>query len=275
MKFSATVTLQYDTPFSPYRAFEFKAALEWLRESGFDGAEICISDYRSCDVGKLKNMLDDYGLECSTISTGQAVGREAISLLQEGVALEKAQERLGQHIEAAAELGSKVTVGLLRGVGSRERCCENVRLLAERMAPLLDDAGRRGVQLLLEPINRYETFLLNQASETSAFIRKELGGLGRVGVLWDLFHANIEDPDFNTALDCIGDVLGHIHLADSNRWFPGYGHLNFEKLIGAIQETGFSGYYSFECLNLPSPEIVKTEAGNFIRNMRTQFPNVK
>lgn len=268
MKFSSTVTLHYDTPFSPFTAPEFEASLQWLKESGFDGAEICISDYRSCDVAALKRTLDEYELSCSTISTGQSFVREGISLLQEGEPLRKVQERLRQHIDAAAVLGSKVTVGLLRGAGTPKYRREETRLLAQHMAPVVEYARTCGVKILLEPINRYETSILNQAVETEIFIRKELGASGEVEILWDLFHANIEDSDFYTTLDSIQDVLGHVHLADSNRWFPGYGHLDFEGIMQAIQATGFSGYYSFECLNLPSAEVVKAEARDFIVHMK-------
>ena len=50
MKFSGTVTLQYDTPFSPFKVTEYESALDWLKESGFDGAEVCISNYNGIDV---------------------------------------------------------------------------------------------------------------------------------------------------------------------------------------------------------------------------------
>lgn len=268
MKFSSTVTLQYDTPFSPFPASEFESSLQWLQKSGFDGAEICISDYQYCDVVALKRMLDRYGLSCSTISTGQSFGREGISLLQEGNLLRKAQERLRQHIDAAVVLGSKVTVGLLRGVGNPIQHREETSLLAKHMAPVVEYARTCGVRILLEPINRYETSILNRAVETEVFIREELGASGDVEILWDLFHANIEDSGFYTTLDSIQNALGHVHLADSNRWFPGYGHLNFEGIMQAIQATGFSGYYSFECFNLPSAEVVKIGAGDFIIHVK-------
>lgn len=268
MKFSSTVTLQYDTPFSPFPASEFESSLQWLKESGFDGAEICISDYGSCDVAALKRMLDEYGLACSAISTGQAVGREGISLLQGGEPLRRTQERLRQHIDAAEILGGKVTVGLLRGVGNPDQREADSRLLVEHMAPVVEYARTCGVKILLEPINRYETSILNQAVETEVFIREELNALGDVEILWDLFHANIEDRNFYVTLSAIQNALGHIHLADSNRWFPGYGHLDFKEMLKAIQATGFSDYYSFECLNLPSAEAVKTKAGEFIKGMK-------
>ncbi len=277
MKFGCTVALQYDTPFSPFGAGEFEEALLWLRESGFDGAELCISDYENCDVIELKERLDSYGLACPTISTGQALGRENISLLHTGTALDRAQERLCRHIDAAKVLGSKVTIGLLRGDGRAGRggmdgmeggAGERRKLLAEHMAPVIHYAKKQGVILLLEPINRYETGLLNGAVETLKFIENELGGEDCVEILWDVFHANLEDASLYTIPAAIKSHFGHVHLADSNRWFPGFGHLDFPGILRGIRDAGYAGYYSFECLNRPSVEVVRTQAKGFVQYMR-------
>lgn len=135
MKFSGTVTLQYDTPFSPFKVTEYESALDWLKESGFDGAEVCISNYNGIDVHKVKSDLDKRGLGCSTISTGQARGLENISLLHQGEALRTAQERMKQHVDAASVLGCKVTLGLLRGLGTRGNEQEEKEILARNLQP--------------------------------------------------------------------------------------------------------------------------------------------
>ena len=101
-----------------------------------------------------------------------------------------------------------------------------------------------------------------------SFIEKELGNAGCMGVLWDLFHANIEDADFDEAIDRLGNRLKHIHMADSNRMFPGYGHTNFRELYQRIKSSGFDEYMSFECLNLPSLEVVINNSGKFIQELR-------
>ena len=101
MKFSSTMTIQYDTIFSPFTAAQYLEALDWLRDSGFDAAEVCISHYRDLDVEGFKAELDRRGLACSNISTGQARTLEHITLLDDGETLERAQERLMEHIRAA------------------------------------------------------------------------------------------------------------------------------------------------------------------------------
>lgn len=270
IKFSPTLTLQYDTPFSPFAAAEFDAGLQWAKASGFDGVEVCISNYDGVDVPALKAKLDALGLGCSTLSTGQARTLEKIALLSpDPTAVQRTQQRFYQHIDAAALLGSKVTMGLLRGLGVPENQEAQKRLLAEQMKPIVDYADQKGVTIIFEGINRYETALLCSAAEAAEFVRVYLGDPDCVGVLWDVFHANIEDPSMEAALDAIGDKLKHVHFADSNRWFPGHGHIDFEGICRMLNARGYGEYCSFECLNLPSREYIRTNAGDYIRRLRT------
>ena len=92
IRFSGEVTLQYDYPFAPFTAKDFLEGLDWLAREGFDGAEICISNYMGVDVWWIKEELDRRKLGCSTISTGQSRTREDISLLHEGEKLAIAQD---------------------------------------------------------------------------------------------------------------------------------------------------------------------------------------
>lgn len=268
MRFSGTITLQYDTPFAPYRAREYGQALKWLTDSGFDGAEVCISSYEDVDVRKVRKDLDERGLGCSTISTGQSRLLEGISLLHTGGELKKAQERMKQHIDAAVILGSKVTLGLLRGPGEPGKEEEQKQTLARNLEPVITYAQDRRVTIILEAINRYETSLFNSADDAMSFVERELANAGCMGILWDIFHANIEDARFDEAIERMGRRLCHVHVADSNRMFPGYGHIDFERIVEKLGNAGFQEYMSFECMNLPTVESVRREAGLFVRKMR-------
>jgi sugar phosphate isomerase/epimerase len=270
IKFSATISYQYDTPFSPFKAADYVKGLDWLQKSGFDAAEICISHYQGVDVAKIKHDLDQRGLGCSTISTGQARTLEGISLIDDDPAVRrKAQKRVNEHIAAAHLLGSQVTIGLLRGLGEAGRAKEQQERLSAMLAPCIAYAQEQNVTLLLEAINRYETVLVNSAAAALELITA-LGNPEGVGILWDVFHANIEDADFAGAIAMMGSKLRHVHFADSNRYFPGYGHLDFNLLYDQLQKNGFDGYISFECLNLPSAQAVIADAGAFIAKLRAR-----
>ena len=129
--------------------------------------------------------------------TGQARGLEGLCLSGvPGDVVERTQRRFFDHIDAAAVLGSKVTLGLMRGLGSTHNADADLAQLREAMLPIADYAQKKGVTVLLEPINRYETILLNSGIEVYDFIVNDLGNPDSIGILWDLFHANIEDRDF-------------------------------------------------------------------------------
>lgn len=269
MKFSATVALQYDTIFSPFSHEDYLKGLDWMEKSGLDGAELCISNYWDIDVSRVKAELDKRGLGCSTLSTGQARGLEGLSLI--GVSQDvckKTQERFMQHIDAAKILGSKVTIGLMRGLGSAATMDKDLKELKTAMMPLIDYADKRGVALCLEAINRYETALLNSVEATMDFISNELGNPDCVGILWDLFHANIEDTAFERSIEVMGRKLLHLHLADSNRMFPGYGHIGFNTILKAVKDSGYREYCSFECFNLPSLDVVLSGTKEWVNTIR-------
>jgi sugar phosphate isomerase/epimerase len=270
IKFSATIPYQYNTAFSPFGVDDYEKGLDWLKASGFDAAEICISHYRGVDVAKIKHGLDQRGLGCSTISTGQARSLEGISLIDDDpVRRQKAQKRVNEHITAAQTLGSYVTIGLLRGLGEAGRCQEQQKRLLETIAPCITYAQGKKVTLIFEAINRYETTLLNSAEATLKMIAA-LGNPDGVGILWDVFHANIEDASFAGAIELMGSKLKHVHFADSNRYFPGYGHLDFNSIYDKLQKVGYNGYISFECLNLPSVQTVIDESAGFIAKLRAR-----
>lgn len=136
------------------------------------------------------------------------------------------------------------------------------------MKPLVEYAGKNGVTLCLEAINRYETALLNSAEATVDFIENRLGNPDCVGILWDLFHANIEDIGFERSIEKMGKKLKHVHIADSDRMFPGYGHTDFETIFKCLKKNGFSEYCSFECFNLPSLDVVLRDTGSWVQKMR-------
>ena len=111
-------------------------------------------------------------------------------------------------------------------------------------------AAEEGVRIAFEPINRYETSLLNGVEEGLEFIAG-VGG-NNLGMLLDTFHMNIEEPSIEGSIRRAGDRIFHFHYADSNRWYPGAGHLDFHSILTALMDTGYQAYLSGE--HRPDPE---------------------
>lgn len=274
LKFSTTIAYQHDSVFSPFKADEFDDALEWASAADLDGIELVISDYSeipSTALVRLKTRLDGCGLSVSTISTGGAYRREGLCLLApEPDIRDAAFRRVCQHIDAARILGSKVTIGIFRGAGRASALEEEMEWLRTAFARIDTYAAAHGVMILLEPINRYEVTLLHSLPETVTFL-ESIPDIRSMKVVWDLFHANIEDLDFGKEIGRHSSWLGHVHLADSNRAFPGYGRTDFQAIFKSLALHGFDGYVSFECLNSPDIETVKAETKEFVRKSRANL----
>ena len=123
------------------------------------------------------------------------------------------------------------------------------------------------MRLAVEPINRYETTLINNVAEGLALIDRVAAE--NLGLLFDTFHANIEEPSLQESLVAAGDRLFHVHVADSNRWHPGAGHVDFAGFLDALGSSVrpvYEGFISGEFLPQPDAD---TAARNAISRLRS------
>nr|WP_291968371.1 sugar phosphate isomerase/epimerase family protein [Candidatus Symbiopectobacterium sp.] len=239
-----------------------------MKESEFDAAELCIADYQGIDIARIAEALASHGLGCTTIASGQARKREGLSLLaQDPEILRRTRQRLFEHIDAAAVLGSHVTIGSLLVADTALSATRYCQLLAQGLAPCLDYAHARGVTLIVEALNRYEAEHLNSAEDMMQFLDL-IGSPPQVGILWDVFHGDIEDRDFAQAIALMVSRLRHVHFVDSKRAFPSYGHLPFDDIYRQLWQSHYQGAISLECLCRPSTQTVIDESGPFIQRLR-------
>lgn len=120
-----------------------------------------------------------------------------------------------------------------------------VELLYTHLRTLEDYADAMGVDLYVEPINRYETHLLNRLEQAAAVVHRL--NHPRVKIVADLFHMALEEASIPDAIRAHDDCIGHVHLADSNRRLPGEGATDFAAAAAALREIGFQGWAAFEC----------------------------
>jgi len=120
---------------------------------------------------------------------------------------------------------------------------------------------------VLEPINRYETTLINNVEQGLALI--ETVGAGNFGLLLDTFHMNIEEPVIEDSIRACGDRIFHFHVADSNRWYPGAGHLDFKSILDTLFATGYQGYVSGEFMPLPDADTSAERGLAYLRQPYT------
>lgn len=218
---------------------------------GYDGVELAIRDPRLVDGEALLRLAAENHLEIVAIGTGQAWGEEGLSYTDPDPAVrEAAIARTLSHLPFASRAGAVLIIGLLRGiVRPGVAPAQAMAWLVEALQRCCVEAQRYGVRIALEPINRYETTLINTVAEGLALIERV--GSPNMGLLLDTYHMNIEEPILEESILACGERIFHFHVADSNRWHPGAGHLDFGSLLAALYNTGYAGYVSGEFMPLP------------------------
>lgn len=120
-----------------------------------------------------------------------------------------------------------------------------LNLLVDLCKELGEHAANAGTLVLLEPLNRYETHLLNRLEQGREVCARV--SMPSVKMMGDFFHMNIEETDVPAAIAEAKDHLRHIHLADSTRLLPGYGHTDFAAGFDALKKIGYEWFMSLEC----------------------------
>jgi sugar phosphate isomerase/epimerase len=234
---------------------------------GYDGVELAIRDPALVNPEDLAQAVSACNLEVPAIGTGQAWGEEGLSFTDPDPAIRAAAiARARSHIPFAARTGAVVIIGLLRGVlkpgVSHEQALDwQVAALKECCAA----AQAHGVRFALEPLNRYETPLVNNAAEGLDLLQRV--GADNMGLLLDTFHMNIEEAVVEDSIRASGDRIFHLHVADSNRWHPGAGHLDFRSILETLYATGYRGYVSGEFMPLPDADTAAQKSICFLRQI--------
>jgi sugar phosphate isomerase/epimerase len=246
---------------------DFQSNVAKIAGWGYDGVELAIRDPKLVDADELLGIVSAHGLDVPAIGTGQAWGEEGLSYTDPDPAVRAAAiERTKAHIPFAARTGAVIIVGLLRGIvkpGVSQG--QAMDWVVEALRACCAAARPHGVRIALEPICRYETTLVNNAGQGMELLARI--GADNMGLLLDTFHMNIEDAVIEEAIRLCGDRIFHFHVADSNRWYPGAGHLDFESILAALYATGYHGYVSGEFMPLPDADTSAQRGIAYLRGL--------
>jgi sugar phosphate isomerase/epimerase len=139
--------------------------------------------------------------------------------------------------------------------------------LVEAIRECAEAAAGTGVRFALEPMNRYETDLIHTVADGLELIDRV--GAPNFGLLLDTFHMNIEEPSIEDGIRTCGDRVFHVHVADSNRWHPGAGHLDFPSILETLSAIGYDGFVSGEFLPLPDADTAARRALDHLKEAMT------
>lgn len=226
---------------------------------GFDAVELFTASPDAFDPEALGALARRHGLAVAAVGTGAGKVLHGLTLTHPDASVRARAVRFVEGmIDFGARLGAPTIVGSMQG--RQEKGVGRPRAL-EWLAQGLEELGRRaadrGVRLLLEPLNRYETDLLNRLGEAAGLVRSR--GLGSVALLADLFHMNIEEPSIEEALREAGELVAHLHFADSHRGPAGTGHLDLGSIARVLREIGYRGYASAEAFPWPDADAAAAQ----------------
>ncbi len=236
-----------------------------IKDLGYDGVELAVRNPELLEIGTIQSLLKNHNLSVPAIGTGQAFGEEGLSFTHPDEEIRvKAIQRIKSQVKLAATLDAKVIIGLVRGFSH-----ENIeKSITEKwlIEALRDCAFENNlVKLAIEPINRYETDIINTVKSGLELIEKV--ECENVGLLLDTFHMNIEEPSISESIKLCKERLFHFHIADSNRWYPGAGHINFKEISEVLDQVGYKGFISAEIMPLPNPDIAAEKTIKFMRGL--------
>jgi D-psicose/D-tagatose/L-ribulose 3-epimerase len=232
--------------------------LKALKATGFDGVEVPMFD--PSDVGhyrRLGAMLDDIGLERTAVGLIPDEAHSPIS--PDAAARQAGVEHLTRVIDCCEAVGAQVLagpwyqpLGVFSGDAPTDAELNHCAEVHRKVAPL---ARAANLKCALEPLNRFECYLLNTCEQSSSYLDR-LGEDG-FGILYDTFHANIEEKDPLGALDTAwakGHV-NHVHISENDRGTPGRGHAKIRETIQSLKAKGYDGWMTIEAFGKALPEL--------------------
>lgn len=258
---SVTVALAPEVRGGPFVFHTLPAALDAMlgqvADLGFPGVEIFPGKPEDIDPDRLGPLLEKHRLKLAAVGSGAGWVIHKLRLSDPDTgAREKAVAFVADLVKRAGALGAPVIIGSMQGKADPDGKEATLDRLGQAVAKLGDLSGQASQRLLLEPLNRYESDLLNRLSDAASLIARAQAR--HVAILADLFHMNIEEADLGESLVAAGPLVGHIHLADSNRSAAGLGHTPMKPVFAALRKIGYRGFVSAEVF--PRPDAITAAA---------------
>jgi sugar phosphate isomerase/epimerase len=248
---------------------DLASSIASAKACGFDAVEIFAPGPEALNLPTLRTLLQDAGLSLAAVGTGAGWVIHKWQLCDADPAQRKqAKAFIRSMIDVGGPFGAPAIIGSMQGRWGETVDRETaLNYLAEAVCELGEYAAQYKVPLIYEPLNRYETNLINRVEDGVAFLQR--AGATNVKLLADLFHMNIEEANLAAALQLGGKHIGHVHFVDSNRRPAGYGHLDFAPIANALQQMHYSGYLSAEAFSWPD---ALTAAQQTIQTFHHYFP---
>ncbi len=222
----------------------FIGNMKVLQSLGFDGVELNIRDPEAVNPADLKSFLADFGLVLSVFATGFTAKTANLSLASEDEARRRESVRRAKGFLAfAREFDAGAVAGFLKASAGENKPANREQLKAS-IAEIAPEALKLKTPFVVEAINRFESPVGNSLDDTWDLIRDAKNP--HVHILPDTWHMNIEESNMEAAMVRHRDHYIGFHLSDNNRFLPGFGALDFRKIVGVLDALGYTGRVALE-----------------------------
>lgn len=232
---------------------EFKL-LDKIKGIGYDGVELPIFNLDVDNFKKIGNRCSELGLGRTAVT----VSTEDANPISPNASVRKAAvKRLKKVVDCCAAAGVThlcgpyhSALGVFSGAGptaSEWSRCKDV------LAQVADYAKANNVTLVMEYLNRFECYFVNSAADCSRFCREV--GHSHLKMMYDTFHANIEEKCIATAIGQCSDQMVHVHISENDRSTPGEGHVDFDTTFKALKSIQYDGWFVVEAFGLALPDL--------------------
>jgi D-psicose/D-tagatose/L-ribulose 3-epimerase len=226
-----------------------------IKEWGFDGVELPFFAIEPDAAAKTGKVLDDLGLGRTAVTVR---GPDDDPMSADASVRKAGIDAMKAVIDSCEAAGVETLVGPFHsalgqfsGAGPTmdewERAVESAR-------EVVDYANAKGVAISFEPLNRFEIYLLNTVADAARFVADV--GLPNCGLLYDSFHANIEEKSPLEAIRAGKGAINHVHISENDRSTPGSGGVNWRENFEGLKEIGYDGWLTIEAFGQALPALI-------------------
>lgn len=225
-----------------------------LKAAGFDGVEIPLFGGDTAHYKKIRQELDKNGLKCSAVTICTT---ENNPISPDAAIRKKGHEHHKWAIDMLALLGGDnlcgpyhSAIGVFSGKGPT---ADELNWGADVIRQSAEYAKQNNVTLALEYLNRFECYFLTTARDTKAFVKKVNHPSFRM--MYDTFHANIEEKNLPQTIKEVIDVVAHVHISENDRGTPGTGHVHWDETFRTLREVKYDGWLVIEAFGRALPDL--------------------
>lgn len=228
--------------------------LQQLKTFGYDGVELPVFDFNADRFKQVGKKLDQLGLGRTAVTVCTA---DENPISRDAAQRKAGLERLKKAIDMCAAAGATHLCGPIHSAlgefTGKGRTEDEWKWGQETLAKAADHAKANKVTLVVEYLNRFECYFLNCAEDTARFCREV--NHPNLKMMYDTFHANIEEKSPRAAIKACADQMVHVHISENDRSTPGEGGVNWDANFAGLKEVKYDGWLMIEAFGLALPEL--------------------